>query len=100
MKPVKSIRLVIVSILILNLTACSNNASLGRVESAPTLETAVLPTEVDAAQTVTEISTPDASISQPVMEEVEVVPLKIPERVQAASFEYSIALKKRATPSQ
>ena len=89
MKPVKSIRLMIVSILILSLTACSNNASLGRVVSAPTLETAVLPTEVDAAQTVTEISTPDASISQPVMEEVEVVPLKIPERIQAASFEYS-----------
>ena len=89
MKPVKSIRLVIVSILILSLTACSNNMSLGRVGSAPTLETAVLPTEVDATQTVTEISTPDASITQPVMEEVEVVPLKIPERVQAASFEYS-----------
>jgi hypothetical protein len=48
-----------------------------------------LPTEVDVTSTVTEIGTPEASISQPVIEEVEVVPLKIPERIQAASFEYS-----------
>ena len=89
MKPVKSIRLIIFSILILSFTACSNNALLGRGGSTPTLETAVLPTEVDVTSTVTEIGTPEASISQPVIEEVEVVPLKIPERIQAASFEYS-----------
>ena len=89
MKPVKSIRLIIVSILILSLTACSINASLGQVRFTTTLETAVLPTEVDTTQTVTRIGTPEASVSQPVIEEVEVVPLKIPERIQAASFEYS-----------
>ena len=89
MKPVKLIRLIIVSILILSLTACSKDALLVQLEPISTQETAILPTKVEATQTVTGIGIPEASISQPVIEEVEVVPLKIPERIQAASFEYS-----------
>lgn len=89
MKPLKPIRLIQGSILILSLTACSNNTLLVKPWALPTLEMAVLPTEVDLTSTVTVIGTPEESISPPVLEEFEVVPLKIPERIQAASFEYS-----------
>lgn len=85
----KSVKIIILSILILILFACSNKVDV--IEGVPTQA----PTEViGQAETatpaaVTQESTPEASIDQATLEEVEIVLLKLPERLQAANFEYS-----------
>ena len=89
MTPVKLFRLIIVSILILSVTACSNNSILAGTEPTKALENLVEPTEAGNVVEINGTKTSTPPISQPLLEEVEGVLLKIPERIQAASFEYS-----------
>ena len=83
------IKIVIVSILILGITACRNNDLLIDTKPTQTLESSVEPTEVGNVVEITGTETPETPVSQPLLEEVEVVTLKLPERLQAPSFEYS-----------
>ncbi len=89
MKPVKFIKQLAVSILILSLIACSNNSILISTEPTQTIEGSIEPTAAGNVVEVVGAEAPADTISQPLLEEVEVVSLKIPENIQAASFEYS-----------
>ena len=73
-------RLLVVSILILSLYACSNSSILVRI---PTI--AASPThEITLDETDTSVA--DAPV---MLAETEIIPLTIPERISEASFEYS-----------
>ncbi len=85
----KLIKLIIVSILILTITACSNNSILVGTEPTKALESIVQPTDSGNVVEVIGTQTSTTPNSQPLLEEAEVISLKIPERIQAASFEYS-----------
>ena len=89
MKTAKTAKIIIASILILSLNACSIKAYLTSSEPAQTFENIVELSEAGNVVELTGTETPTTPVSQPLLEEVEVVPLKLPERVQAASFEYS-----------
>ncbi len=86
---VKQLKLIVVSILILSITACSNNSIFEVTEPTKALEGLVEPTEAGNVVEVIGSETSTSPTSQPLLEEVEVVLLNIPERIQAASFEYS-----------
>jgi hypothetical protein len=89
MKTAKTAKIIISSILIICLVACSNNAILMSSEPTQTFENIVELSEAGNDVELTATETLTTPVSQPLLEEVEVVPLKLPERVQAASFEYS-----------
>ena len=89
MKPVRLLKIILLSILILSLTACSNYNIFVGTEPTKALESFVEPTEAGIVVEVIGTKTSTSSTSQPLLEEVEVISLKIPERIQAASFEYS-----------
>jgi hypothetical protein len=89
MKNAKSAKIIIASILIISLNACSTKAYLTSSEPTQTFENIVELSEAGNDVELTGTETPTTRVSQPLLEEVEVVPLKLPERVQAASFEYS-----------
>jgi len=89
MKKAKTAKIIIASILIICLVACSNNAILMSSEPTQTFENIVELSEAGNDVELTATETLTTPVSQPLLEEVEVVPLKLPERVQAASFEYS-----------
>jgi hypothetical protein len=89
MKTAKTAKILIASILILSLNACSIKAFLTSSEPTQTFENIVERSEAGDVVDLTGTETSTTPVSQPLLEEVEVVPLKLPERVQAASFEYS-----------
>ncbi len=89
MKTAKTAKIIIASILILSLNACSIKAFLTSSEPTQTFANIVELSEGGNVVELTGTETPTTPISQPLLEEVEVVPLKLPERVQATSFEYS-----------
>jgi len=89
MKTAKTAKIIIASILILSLNACSIKSFLTNSEPTQTFENIVELSEAGNVVELTGTETPTTHVSQPLLEEVEVVPLKLPERVQAASFEYS-----------
>jgi hypothetical protein len=89
MKPVKTAKIIIVSILILSITACSNNVIKTETLPTQTLTKTSGQVEIGTPTAVTQDDTPEATKGQPMIQEVEVVPLRLPERIQAASFEYS-----------
>ena len=89
MKNAKSAKIIIASILIISFNACSIKAYLTSSEPAQMVESLVESFETGNILEPTESETPTTPVSQLMLEEVEVVPLKLPERVQGASFEYS-----------
>ena len=89
MTSVKHLKIIIVSILILSITACSNNSILTGFEPTKPLERLVEPTEAGNFVEVIGTETSTTPTSQPLLEEVELILLNIPERIEAASFEYS-----------
>jgi hypothetical protein len=89
MKTAKTAKILIASILILSLNACSIKAFLTSSEPTQTFANIVELSEAGDVVDLTGTETSTTPVSQPLLEEVEVVPLKLPERVQAASFEYS-----------
>jgi len=89
MKTAKTAKIIIASILILSLNACSIKAYLTSSEPTQTFANIVELSEAGNVVEFTGTETPTTRVSQPLLEEVEVVPLKLPERVQGASFEYS-----------
>lgn len=83
------LRLFVSSILILCLIACSSNNIFVDTEPTKPLESFVEPTEAGNVVEIIGTDTSTSPTSQPLLEEVEVISLKMPERIQAASFEYS-----------
>lgn len=79
----------IVIILILSFTACSKNILLEPTETTPIREAGGLGAGADLTVTIDDISATEKSNNQSFLEEVEVIPLKIPGRIQAPNFEYS-----------
>lgn len=90
MKPLKYIKIFIASILILSLIACSSNTKIPtEMVLTQTSVTVGEPTVAENIKSDEEFETPATPTIQSLLEEVEVVPLKLPEKLQAASFEYS-----------
>ena len=89
MKTAKTAKIIIASVLILSFNACSIKPFLTSSEPTQTFENIVELSEAGNVVELTQSEMPTTPISQPLLEEVEVVPLKLPERIQAVSFEYS-----------
>lgn len=89
MKFMKPVKLIIVSLLILSLVACSKDSVLTETEPTQEVESVVTPTQMSSGVEAGESGTPITPSSQPTIEEVAVVPLNLPERIKAPSFEYS-----------
>jgi len=89
MKTAKTAKIIIASVLILSVNACSIKPFLTSSEPTQTFENIVELSEAGNVVELTGTETPTTPVSLPLLEEVEVVPLQLPERVQAARFEYS-----------
>jgi len=85
---VKYVKLIIVIILIFSANACSNKALID-ILPAQTSTSQAEKTEINASVTLTTTETSKVPIDRPLLEEVNVVSLRLPERIQAPSFEYS-----------
>lgn len=86
---VKLPKLILVSILILSTTACSSNNVSVDTTLLPTNTAMVEPTEATIASTEAATVTPEGPSDQGVLEEMEILTLRIPESIEAPSFEYS-----------
>lgn len=86
---VKPVKFIIATLLILSIVACSNTGLIETIMPTQTIEgeTASTPSVSDVTESTA--VTPINSSNQPTLEEVAVVTLKIPEGIQAPSFEYS-----------
>jgi len=86
---VKVSRLIIGIILIISLVACSNKAILPELTDTQTPLPANRQDQTESIVTITGNNPEETPINQEYLEEVAVIPLKLPERISAASFEYS-----------
>ena len=82
-------RIFTVIILILCLNACSNNADSVHQTPLPTAARQIEPTNLGIGSGEVVTATPVGIAEKVIPEEVEIVTLKIPESIDAASFEYS-----------
>jgi len=86
---VKVSRLIIGIILIISLVACSNKAILPELTDTQTSLPANRQDQTESIVTITGNNPEETPINQEYLEEVAVIPLKLPDRISAASFEYS-----------
>lgn len=89
MTTVKVSRLIIGIILIISLVACSNKAILPELTDTQTPLPANRQDQTESILTITGNNPEETPINQEYLEEVAVIPLKLPDRISAASFEYS-----------
>ena len=89
MTRVKVSRLIIGIILIISLVACSNKAILPELTDTQTPLPANRQDQTESILTITGNNPEETPTNREYLEEVEVIPLKLPERISAASFEYS-----------
>ena len=82
-------RLIIGIILIISLVACSNKAILPDLTDTQTPLPANRQDQTESIVTITGNNPEETPINQEYLEEVAVIPLKLPDRISAASFEYS-----------
>lgn len=82
-------RLIIGIILIITLVACSNKAILPGLTDTQTPLPANRQDQTESILTITGNNPEETPTNREYLEEVEVIPLKLPERISAASFEYS-----------
>ena len=82
-------RLIIGIILIISLVACSNKAILPELTDTQTPLPANRQDQTESIVTITGNNPEETPINQEYLEEVAVIPLKLPDRISAASFEYS-----------
>ena len=82
-------RLIIGIILIISLVACSNKAILPELTDTQTPLPANRQDQTESIVTITGNDQEETPTNREYLEEVEVIPLKLPERISAASFEYS-----------
>ena len=82
-------RLIIGIILIISLVACSNKAILPDLTDTQTPLPANRQDQTESILTITGNNPEETPTNREYLEEVEVIPLKLPERISAASFEYS-----------
>ena len=82
-------RLIIGIILIISLVACSNKAILPELTDTQTPLPANRQDQTESILTITGNNPEETPINQEYLEEVAVIPLKLPDRISAASFEYS-----------
>ena len=82
-------RLIIGIILIISLVACSNKAILPELTDTQTPLPANRQDQTESILTITGNNPEETPTNREYLEEVEVIPLKLPERISAASFEYS-----------
>ena len=84
----KYVKIIIVIIVIFSANACRNKTLIDILPlQTPTSQAEK--TEINASETLTPSETAKAPIDRPLLEEVKVVSLRLPERIQAPSFEYS-----------
>lgn len=76
-------------VLILSLVACSNTPAMTEIVPTQTSVPAIGQAGTEYFATATGMYQSETQISRAYLKEVEVVPLKLPERISAASFEYS-----------
>jgi len=86
---VKVSRLIIGIILIISLVACSNKAILPDLTDTQTSLPANRQDQTESILTITGNNPEETPTNREYLEEVEVIPLKLPDRISAASFEYS-----------
>jgi len=86
---VKVSRLIIGIILIISLVACSNKAILPELTDTQTSLPANRQDQTESILTITGNNPEETPTNREYLEEVEVIPLKLPDRISAASFEYS-----------
>ena len=89
MTRVKVSRLIIGIILIISLVACSNKAILPELTDTQTPLPANRQDQTESILTITGNNPEETPTNREYLEEVEVIPLKLPDRISAASFEYS-----------
>ena len=89
MTRVKVSRLIIGIILIISLVACSNKAILSDLTDTQTPLPANRQDQTESILTITGNNPEETPTNREYLEEVEVIPLKLPDRISAASFEYS-----------
>ena len=89
MNPVKQIKIIVVSILLFSVIACSSKVVSTELIPAPTSASIAQPTISEPVPSDAEADANATPTSQALLEEVEVVVLRLPERLQAVSFEYS-----------
>lgn len=89
MTTVKVSRLIIGIILIISLVACSNKAILPDLTDTQTPLPANRQDQTESILTITGNNPEETPTNREYLEEVEVIPLKLPDRISAASFEYS-----------
>ena len=89
MTTVKVSRLIIGIILIISLVACSDKAILPDLTDTQTPLPANRQDQIESKVTITGNDPEETPINQEYLEEVAVIPLKLPDRISAASFEYS-----------
>ena len=82
-------RLIIGIILIISLVACSNKAILPDLTDTQTPLPANRQDQTESILTITGNNPEETPTNREYLEEVEVIPLKLPDRISAASFEYS-----------
>ncbi len=82
-------RLIIGIILIISLVACSDKAILPDLTDTQTPLPANRQDQIESKVTITGNDPEETPINQEYLEEVAVIPLKLPDRISAASFEYS-----------
>ena len=82
-------RLIIGIILIISLVACSNKAILPDLTDTQTSLPANRQDQTESILTITGNNPEETPTNREYLEEVEVIPLKLPDRISAASFEYS-----------
>ena len=82
-------RLIIGIILIISLVACSDKAILPDLTDTQTPLPANRQDQTESILTITGNNPEETPTNREYLEEVEVIPLKLPERISAASFEYS-----------
>ena len=82
-------RLIIGIILIISFVACSNKAILPELTDTQTPLPANRQDQTESIVTITGNNPEETPINQEYLEEVAVIPLKLPDRISAASFEYS-----------
>ena len=89
MTRVKVSRLIIGIILIISLVACSDKAILPDLTDTQTSLPANRQDQTESILTITGNNPEETPTNREYLEEVEVIPLKLPDRISAASFEYS-----------
>ena len=82
-------RLIIGIILIISLVACSNKAILPELTDTQTPLPANRQDQTESIVTITGNNPEETPTNREYLEEVEVIPLKLPDRISAASFEFS-----------